>query len=99
VPFGVVALEGDRVVAVQEKPIRRDFVNAGLYAIEPLALDHVPAGDHFDMTSLFNALIDMGHATAAFPVREYWLDVGHDADLERANGDFSSEFGHRVVPE
>jgi dTDP-glucose pyrophosphorylase len=99
VPFGVVALEGDRVVAIQEKPIRRDFVNAGLYAIEPLALDHVPAGDHFDMPSLFSALIDRGHATAAFPVREYWLDIGHHADFERANGDFPSEFGHRMVPE
>ena len=99
VPFGVVALEGDRVVAIQEKPIRRDFVNAGLYAIEPEALDFVPAGEHFDMPSLFNALIDARHATAAFPVREYWLDIGHHADYERANGDFPSEFAHRMVPE
>jgi len=99
VPFGVVALDGDRVVAIQEKPIRRDFVNAGLYAIEPTALDFVPSAGHFDMPSLFNALIDAGHATAAFPVREYWLDIGHHADYERANGDFPSEFAHRMVPE
>ena len=99
VPFGVVALEGDRVVAIQEKPIRRDFVNAGLYAIEPTALDFVPSGRNFDMPSLFSALIDRGHATAAFPVREYWLDIGHHADYERANGDFPSEFAHRMVPE
>ena len=99
VPFGVVALDGDRVVAIQEKPIRRDFVNAGLYAIEPEALDFVPAAEHFDMPSLFNALIDARRATAAFPVREYWLDIGHHADYERANGDFPSEFAHRMVPE
>ena len=97
VPFGVVAIQGHRVVAIQEKPVRRDFVNAGLYALEPSTLDYVPAGSYFDMPSLFTALIEGGHSTAAFPVREYWLDIGQHADFERAHGDFPTEFGHRVV--
>lgn len=98
-PFGVVSIDGDHVVAIQEKPIRSEFVNAGLYAIEPRALDFIPRNEYFDMPSLFNALIENGHRTAAFPVREYWLDIGHHADLDRASGDFAHEFGHRVLPE
>lgn len=97
VPFGVVAIQGHHVVAIQEKPVRRDFVNAGLYALEPWTLDLVPQGQYFDMPSLFTSLIERRHATAAFPVREYWLDIGHHADFERAHGDFPSEFGHRMV--
>lgn len=98
VPFGVVSLAGHEIVEIQEKPIRRDFVNAGLYAIEPSALDYVPAGEFFDMPSLFSALIEARHPTAAFPIREYWLDIGQYADFERANGDFANEFSHRMVP-
>jgi NDP-sugar pyrophosphorylase family protein len=96
-PFGVVSVNGESVLAIEEKPIRRDFVNAGLYAIEPIALNSVAAGTYLDMPTLLNGLIAAGHRTAAFPVSEYWLDVGQHSDFERANGDFPSEFAHRVV--
>ena len=97
VPFGVVAVEGANVLRIDEKPVRRDFVNAGLYAMEPLALDSVEPGAYLDMTTLLNSLIAAGHRAAAFPVSEYWLDVGQHADFERANGEFPNEFAHRVV--
>jgi NDP-sugar pyrophosphorylase family protein len=97
VPFGVVAVEGGNVLRIDEKPVRRDFVNAGLYAMEPVALDSVAAGTYLDMTTLLNSLIAAGHRAAAFPVSEYWLDVGQHADFERANGEFPNEFAHRVV--
>ena len=97
VPFGVVAVDGGRVLRIDEKPVRRDFVNAGLYALAPKVLDSVAQGEYLDMTTLLNSLIAGGHRAAAFPVSEYWLDVGRHADFERANGDFPNEFAHRVV--
>jgi len=88
VPFGVVKLEGDRIVAVDEKPLQRFFVNAGIYVLEPEALELVPRATQFDMTTLFQLLAQGGRATGAFPIREYWLDVGRLDDLERARLEF-----------
>jgi dTDP-glucose pyrophosphorylase len=84
VPFGVVHMQNERIVEVQEKPTHRFFVNAGIYVFDPSALDAVPAGRRFDMPDLFNALVKQGQQTAVFPIREYWLDVGRHDDFARA---------------
>ena len=92
IPFGVVSLEDDVIVGIDEKPVQRVFVNAGVYALAPEVLDHVNGTEPFDMQTLFQRLIGHGMTTAAFPIREYWLDIGRFDDLERANTDFASLF-------
>ncbi|MCZ6637767.1 MAG: nucleotidyltransferase family protein, partial [Alphaproteobacteria bacterium] len=92
VPFGVVEIEDDQVKAIDEKPVHRFFVNAGIYVLEPDLIDLVPKDTPFDMTTLFERAVDRGHGTAVFPIHEYWLDVGRVDDLERANSDFKNVF-------
>ena len=36
------------------------------------------------MPSLIGKLIESKQPGAAFPLREYWLDIGRASDLERA---------------
>ena len=38
-PFGVVQTQGLEIISFEEKPITRSYVNAGVYALEPLALN------------------------------------------------------------
>ncbi len=92
VPYGVVKIDTHKVVGIEEKPVHRFFVNAGVYVLEPKALDLIPQDTYFDMTTLFEKLVDQDQGAAVFPVREYWLDVGHMADFERANGEFQETF-------
>ena len=92
VPYGVVRIDKQRVVSVDEKPVQRFFVNAGIYALEPDTLDLILPDTLFDMTSLFQNLIEGKSATAAFPIREYWLDIGRLNDLERAQIDYNVLF-------
>jgi dTDP-glucose pyrophosphorylase len=92
VPYGVIELDAHRVAAVSEKPVQRFFINAGIYVLEPSVLDRVPPDARFDMTSLFESLVADRHETAAFPIREYWLDVGRLDDLERARGEYAQVF-------
>jgi dTDP-glucose pyrophosphorylase/CBS domain-containing protein len=92
VPYGVVKTNQHRLIAIDEKPRQRFFVNAGVYILEPKVLDFVPQNAYLDMTSLFERLIDHGCETAAFPIWEYWVDIGRPADLERANGEFGTIF-------
>jgi len=84
VPYGVVRLDGVRIEAIEEKPVQKFFVNAGIYALSPEALDHLPTETFFDMPTLFEHLIAAGKTTAAYPLREYWIDIGRMEELERA---------------
>jgi len=92
VPYGVVRIEKDRITGIDEKPVQRFFVNAGIYVLAPEALQAIPAGQFFDMPTLFETLIAKGEETVVFPIREYWLDIGQLADYDRANGEFMQVF-------
>ncbi|MFA6601146.1 MAG: nucleotidyltransferase family protein [Candidatus Omnitrophota bacterium] len=88
VPYGVVKLHDQRILKLDEKPIQRFFVNAGIYVLEPSVLKHIPADETFDMPQLLDKLFGLRLHVAAFPIREYWLDIGRMDDLEKANVDF-----------
>lgn len=74
--------------------MQRFFVNAGIYALSPDALDHLPAETFLDMPTLFEHLIAAGKTTAAYPLREYWLDIGRLEEFERAQVDVQLLFGN-----
>lgn len=84
VPYGVVCLDEERIVAIEEKPVKRFFVSAGIYILDPTALDYIPAGNVLDMPVLFEKLMHAGRPTSAYPLREYWLDIGRLEEFERA---------------
>jgi len=92
VPFGVVKIDKTRVVGIDEKPTQRFFVNAGIYVLEPETLDFIPRNTFLDMPMLFEKMIEHDKETAVFPVREYWLDVGHMADFQRASDEYMRLF-------
>jgi dTDP-glucose pyrophosphorylase len=85
VPYGVVHTNGERITAVEEKPIQKFFINAGIYALSPEALAHIPRDTCFDMPTLFDRLNASDALTIAFPLREYWLDIGRVEDYVQAN--------------
>lgn len=92
VPYGVVKIDGHRIISIDEKPIQRFFVNAGIYVLEPDVLNLISSNAYFDMPTLFEQLIGSKKETAVFPIREYWLDVGQLADYDRANGEYRDIF-------
>jgi dTDP-glucose pyrophosphorylase len=92
VPYGVVTLAEHRITGIVEKPVHSFFVNAGIYVIDPVALDLIPPNETFDMPDLFAKALDRKMPTAAFPIREYWTDIGHIDDFHRANGDYPKFF-------
>ncbi len=87
-PFGVVRTQGVDIVGFEEKPISRSHINAGVYVLEPSALDMLRPGEHCDMPNLFARLQDVSARTIAYPMHEPWLDVGRVDDLERARADY-----------
>ena len=92
VPFGVVNLEHTEIVRLVEKPTQHFFVNAGIYVVSPDALSFIPEDTFYDMPNLFADLQKAGHKNIAFPLREYWIDIGQKDQLERANDEYEQMF-------
>jgi len=87
IPYGVVNVVGSLVESMAEKPLHRSLVNAGIYALEPKALQFLTPGEYCDMPTLLGILIAAGNGVAAFPIHESWLDVGRPEDLSAARSD------------
>jgi dTDP-glucose pyrophosphorylase len=87
VPFGVVDTDGVHVTRITEKPVLRQFINAGIYLIDRHLCRLVPPNQHFDMPDLIEATIRSGGSVISFPIREYWLDIGRMDQYERAAED------------
>lgn len=84
VPYGVIECDGPKVRSLREKPLEHCFVNAGIYLLEPVVHQYIPEARHFDMTDLINRLLQERRKVVGFPIREYWLDIGHHDDYEQA---------------
>lgn len=92
VPYGVVRLNKDNIVSIEEKPIQQFYVNAGIYVLTPNILNLIPRGEPMDMTGLFEKAVERGMTTLSFPIREFWMDIGKPEDYERANMDYKRLF-------
>lgn len=92
VPYGVVRLEGQRVLEIEEKPVQKFLVSSGVYVLAPSVVAEVAPDTFLNMPDLFQRLAASGVATAAFPIREYWLDIGRMEDFQRARGEYPEVF-------
>lgn len=93
VPYGVVDLDEHRVVTITEKPEQHHFVNAGVYVLDPGVVAGIGTAGRLDMTDLAQQVSAGGGTVAAFPIREYWLDIGQLADYDQARADYPRVFG------
>lgn len=88
IPYGVVRMDDLHVLTLEEKPMLTHYVNAGIYLLDPALLDLVPHNCFFDMPHLLEKAMQHQHRVSAFPVHEYWLDVGHPETFERARNEW-----------
>ena len=72
IPYGVIETDNNRLISIEEKPVHKSFINAGIYLLSPDVLNFVPNNEFFDMPQLFKKLIDNSEAVSAFPLRGYW---------------------------
>lgn len=84
VPFGVLRSDQGRVHSIEEKPTTSHLINAGIYVLSPEILDLVPTDTYTDMPSLIESAIRAGFSVLAYPIHEFWLDVGTLESLEEA---------------
>jgi dTDP-glucose pyrophosphorylase/CBS domain-containing protein len=84
-PFGVVRTEGVEILGFEEKPIVKNYINAGVYVLNPEALTQLDHNKYCDAPELFEKLRSLGYKTLAFPIHEDWRDIGLPNDLKEAS--------------
>ena len=88
IPYGVVHTDDLRVLTLEEKPVLSHYVNAGIYLLDPRLLDLVPQNHFLDMPQLLEQAVQKQYSVSAFPIHEYWLDVGLPETLDRAHDEW-----------
>jgi dTDP-glucose pyrophosphorylase len=83
-PFGVVQTQGIEIIGYEEKPVSRSHINAGVYVLEPSAIQNLVKSEPCDMPTLFELLQKERDRIVAYPIHEHWLDVGRSVDLAAA---------------
>ncbi len=91
-PYGVVKIDEQRLTNIVEKPVQQMFINAGIYVLTPEVLPLIPKDAYTDMTGLFHQLLAKNSPISAFPIHEYWLDIGKMDDYLRANKEYEEIF-------
>ena len=86
-PFGVVEIEGIRIIGYEEKPITRSYSNAGVYVIDSSVLSLLQKNHFYNMPDLFSLIQESNGLTIAYPIHEKWIDVGRPDDLLQAQRD------------
>ena len=83
-PFGVVNIDGLDIISLEEKPVDRSHINAGIYALDPAVFDYLKPDQNCDMPNLFDQIRRSGNRTLAYPMHEPWLDIGRPDDFKLA---------------
>lgn len=83
IPYGVVNIENNQLMSIEEKPIRTSYVNAGIYVLKAESLTEVPEDTFFDMPDLIQCLIDKGKTISTYVIDSPWLDIGRKEDYEK----------------
>ena len=91
--YGLVETDANgNVLGFVEKPkpeeIRCDTINAGIYVLEPSALDTIPKDTVFSIErGFFPSLVEQGETFVAHVDRGYWIDIGTPEKYRQAHRD------------
>lgn len=87
--FGVLDVDGSRVVGFTEKPTYRHRVSMGVYAMSRKALEPYRAGQPLGFDRLVQDMLRQGEFPNSYDFGGVWLDIGRPEDYDEANRRFS----------
>jgi len=86
IPYGICELNGGGSLdRIKEKPEYNFLVNAGMYVLNPAALELIPENQLFHITHLIDKIKENGGQIGVYPVSENaWIDIGQWAEYRKA---------------
>lgn len=80
--FGVVESQGLKITNIEEKPITKTYINAGIYILNKNLIKLIKKNTFLGMTDLFNKIILKKNKAILFPLHESWQDFARPKDLK-----------------
>ena len=68
------------LLGVEEKPIQRNLVAAGIYILNEKVIDLLEFNKKVDMPELIDLSLKKGFKLGVFPIHESWTDIGLPKD-------------------
>lgn len=84
VPYGVLKVDGARVLRYDEKPDMRCLISSGTCVVGRRARGLVPPNAKVDARDLFRLVSDAGGSVGAYRHDALWVDVNDVASMRRA---------------
>ncbi|MCE7738711.1 MAG: NTP transferase domain-containing protein, partial [Candidatus Heimdallarchaeota archaeon] len=104
--YGVVEIEGDNVLSLEEKPQnpKSNLVITGFYVFSPIIFDMIPklkpsSRGEYELTDAIRELINGGHVVKAGLISGWRHDIGFPEDLLAVNRLYMNEETHSVKGE
>ncbi len=84
--FGFVKTNGTKIMGFEEKPIKRTYINSGIYILHPKSINllkHIVKHEEkLDMPDLFNHIRLKKYKSIIYPFFNTWTDIGNKDDYE-----------------
>lgn len=81
-PFGVIKTKNFNFLKIREKPIKKYFINAGIYVFDSKIVNFLKENKKIDIPKLFSILKKQKKKVLIFPIHEHWRDIGNINDLK-----------------
>lgn len=88
--YGVLDIEGGRLIGFREKPVLCFDVSMGVYMVNRKILDYIPKGRPYGFDNLMADLLKADKPAAVRKYEGYWLDIGRPDDYMQAIEEFES---------
>lgn len=84
-PYGIVKFdENNRLLKIDEKPKRKEWINSGVYFLNPKTLKFLN-NQYMDIHNFIEIIIQNNGSIITFDIGEKWLDIGCIDDYEKAS--------------
>jgi len=87
IPYGIIETDGNKIIALKEKPTYTYYSNAGIYIFKKEHVNVIPKDQHFNATELIETLFSSNKKVIHHTIIGYWLDIGKHHDFEKAQID------------
>ncbi len=89
IPYGVVTFEHINLKEIEEKPKIKNFVNAGIYIVNPEIIRKCVLTPPYHMTDLIAYYLKLNKKIVIFPIHEYWIDIGRMEDYKAVQEEYN----------
>lgn len=82
--FGVVRIKNSYLDKIDEKPVNKFLINAGIYVININKISKITKNTYIDMTTLLNNMVAKKNKINIYYLYEEWQDIGHINEYKKA---------------